>query len=164
MSNEKSEGHELREEYLIDAPRADIWRCWTDPRLLEQWFHPESWTTQVKVLELRPGGASRIIMRGPNGEVSDGIGVFLEVVPERRLVFTNAYTPGWIPSGEPSEAPLRTMIIEMSDEGDKTRYVVRSLHWSEEARRRHEEMGFHRGWKQTTRRLEVLARSLQTGA
>ena len=160
MRNEKSDGYELRVDYLLDAPRASIWRCWTDPRLLEQWFHPESWTTEVKALELRSGGASHIVMRGPNGEVSDGVGVFLDVVPGQRLVFTNAYTSGWIPSGAPSGAPLRTMIIEVSDEGDKTRYVVRALHWSEDARRQHEEMGFHQGWKQTTGQLEALARSL----
>ena len=160
MTDEASEGYELRAEYLLDAPCASAWRCWTEPRLLEQWFHSESWTTEVKALEQRPGGASHIVMRGPNGEVSDGVGVFLEVVPERRLVFTNAYTSGWIPSSQPAGAPFRTMIIEMSDEGDKTRYVVRALHWTEEARKEHEEMGFHQGWKQTTGQLDALARSL----
>jgi len=160
MTSEKSDGHELRAEYLLDAPRASTWRCWTESRLLEQWFHPESWTTEVKALEQRPGGASHIVMRGPNGEVSDGVGVFLEVVPERRLVFTNAYISGWIPADEPSGAPFRTMIIEMSDEGERTRYVVRALHWTEEARKKHEEIGFHQGWKQTTGQLEALARSI----
>lgn len=160
MTNDTSEGYELRAEYLLDAPRASTWRCWTESKLLEQWFHPESWRTEVKALERRPGGASHIVMHGPNGEVSDGVGVFLEVVPGRRLVFTNAYTSGWIPSARPSGAPLRTMIIEMSDEGDKTRYVVRALHWTEEARKQHEEMGFHDGWKQTTGQLDALARSL----
>lgn len=160
MTNETSEGYELRAEYLLDAPRANIWRCWTDSTLLEQWFHPEGWTTEVKALELRPGGASHLVMYGPNGKTSDGVGVFLEVVPERRLVFTNAYTSGWIPSGSPSGAPFRTMIIEMFDEGPKTRYIVRALHWTEEAKKQHDEMGFHHGWKETTGRLEALARSL----
>lgn len=160
MTSEKSEGYELRAEYVLDAPRASAWRCWTESKLLEQWFHPESWTTEVKALEQRPGGASHIVMHGPNGEISDGAGVFLEAVPERRLVFTNAYTSGWIPAGQSSGAPFRTMIIEMSDEGDRTRYVVRALHWTEDARKQHEEVGFHKGWKQATGQLEALARSL----
>jgi uncharacterized protein YndB with AHSA1/START domain len=75
-----------------------VWRCWTEPKLLEQWFAPQSWTTDVKTLELRPGGASHIVMRGPDGEESDGVGVFLEAVPEQRLVFTNAFTSGFPPS------------------------------------------------------------------
>lgn len=154
------QGHELRAEYVLDAPRASVWRCWTEPGLLEQWFHPESWTTEVHALELRPGGASHIVMHGPNGELSDGVGVFLEAVLEQRLVFTNAYTSGWIPAGEPAGAPFRTMIIEMSDEGDGTRYVVRALHWTEEARKQHEKMGFDQGWEQTADQLEALARSL----
>lgn len=160
MTRKRSEGHELRAEHVLDAPRASVWRCWTEPALLEQWFHPESWTTEVKALEQRPGGASHILMHDPNGEVSDGVGVFLEVVPERRLVFTNAYTMGWIPASDPAGALSRTMIIELSDEADRTRYVVRALHWTEEARKQHEEMGFHQGWQQTAAQLEALARSL----
>lgn len=160
MTNGMSEGYELRAEYLLDTPITNTWRCWTESTLLEQWFHPKSWTTEGKSLDQRPGGTSHIVMHGPNGEVSDGVGVFLEVIPQRRLVFTNAYTSGWIPSEQPSGAPFRTMIIEMSDEGGKTRYVVRALHWTEGARKEHEEMGFHQGWKQTTGQLEALARSL----
>lgn len=160
MTNAASAGHELRTVYLLDAPRPTIWRCWTNPRLLEQWFHAEGWTTEVRALELRPGGPSHLVMHGPNGEVSDGVGVFLEVVPEQRLVFTNAYTPGWIPADQPSVGPFRTMIIEMFDDDPRTRYVVRALHWTEEARRQHEAMGFQQGWIETTRRLEAFARSL----
>jgi len=160
MTRADVEGHELRVEYLLDAPCPNVWRCWTEPELLEQWFHPESWTTEVRALELRPGGASHIVMHGPDGEVSDGTGVLLEVIPRRRFVFTNAYRAGWIPAREPEGAPFRTMIVELADEGMRTRYVVRALHWTEEARERHERIGFHRGWNETTVRLEALARSL----
>ncbi len=159
MTAEWPAGHELRFEQLLDAPRANVWRCWTEPELLEQWFHPDSWTTEVKALDLRPGGASHIVMQGPNGEISDGAGVILEAVPERRLAFTNAYSEGWIPA-EPPATPFRTMIVELSDENGRTRYVVRALHWTEKARREHEEMGFQEGWTQTAVRLEALARTL----
>lgn len=160
MGRTETEGNELRLERLLDAPRANVWRCWTEPKLLEQWFAPKSWTSEVKTLELRPGGASHIVMHGPDGEVSDGAGVFLEAVPEQRLVFTNAFTSGWIPSRKSAVVPFMTTIVEMSDEGGKTRHVVRALHWTEEARQRHEEMGFHEGWKLTTGQLEALARTL----
>ncbi|WP_119301060.1 SRPBCC family protein [Dongia deserti] len=160
MANERTARYELRLERLLDAPRASVWRCWTEPNLLEQWFAPQSWRTEVKTLEPRTGGASHIVMRGPDGEESDGDGVFLEAVPEQRLVFTNAFTSGWIPSSKPTVVPFMTTIIEMSDKDSKTRYVVRALHWTEEARKQHEEMGFHEGWGQTAGKLEALARTL----
>jgi uncharacterized protein YndB with AHSA1/START domain len=160
MTNERTEGYELRLERLLDAPRANVWRCWTEPKLLEQWFAPQSWSTEVKTLEPRPGGTSHIVMRGPDGEEADGVGVFLEAVPEQRLVFTNAFAPGWIPSRQPAVVPFMATIVEMSDEGGKSRYVVRALHWTEEAQKQHEEMGFHEGWAQTTGQLEALARTL----
>ncbi|MDK1489764.1 SRPBCC family protein [Sinorhizobium sp. 7-81] len=160
MTSGKTERYELRLERLLDAPRANVWRCWTEPRLLEQWFAPQSWTTEAKTLEPRHGGTSHIVMRGPNGEKSDGVGVFLEAAPEQRLVFTNAFAPGWIPAAQPAVVPFMTTIVEISDEGGKTRHVVRALHWTEEARRQHEEMGFHEGWRQTTGQLEALARTL----
>jgi uncharacterized protein YndB with AHSA1/START domain len=65
-------------------------------------------------------------MRSPDGEELDGVGVFLEAVPEKRLVFTNAFTSGWIPSIRPSVVPCMTMVSEVSDDGGKTRYVVRA--------------------------------------
>lgn len=75
----------------------------------------------MKTLEPHPGGASHIVMRGPDGEESNGIGVFLEVVLEQRLVLTNAFTSDWIPAEQPSVVPFMTTIVEMSDEGGKTR-------------------------------------------
>lgn len=159
MTDKQNAGYELRLECLLDAPRANVWRCWTEPPLLKQWFGPPSWTTEVKSLELRPGGASHIVMRGPSGEVSDGLGVFLQVIREQQLVFTNAFKPGWIPAAEPAVVPFMTTIIELSDDGAKTHYVVRALHWTDEARKRHEKMGFHEGWKQTAGKLEALARA-----
>ncbi|MCX2722742.1 SRPBCC family protein [Roseibium salinum] len=159
MTRERPAGHELQLVRLLDAPIANVWRCWTEPRLLEQWFGPQSWTTEVKNLEPRAGGATHIVMRGPNGDVSDGAGMFLDAIPERRLVFTNAYTAGWIPAEVPAVVPFMTTIIEMSCDGDRTRHVVRARHWTEEARRQHEEMGFHDGWIESTTRLETLART-----
>jgi uncharacterized protein YndB with AHSA1/START domain len=55
MTNEKTEGYELRLERLLDAPRANVWRCWTEPKLLEQWFAPHSWATEVKILSPKIG-------------------------------------------------------------------------------------------------------------
>ncbi|MFI7743928.1 SRPBCC family protein [Kocuria rhizosphaericola] len=163
MTTGEAEGFELRLERLLEAPRATVWRCWTEPVLLAQWFGPRSWRTEVKALEPRPGGASHIVMHGPNGERSDGEAVFLEALPERRLVFTNAFAPGWIPSSRPAVVPFMTTVVDMSDAGDRTRHVVRALHWTAEARERHAEMGFQDGWAEATDRLADLLGTLRTG-
>lgn len=160
MAGDRTDGYELRLERLLEAPCAAVWRCWTGPGLLEQWFAPPAWVTEVRTLEPRPGGASHIVMRGPDGEVSDGLAVFLEAVPQQRLVFTNAYEPGWVPSHRPAVVPFMTTIIEFAEDGGKTRYVVRALHWTEAARQQHEQSRFHQGWRQSAGALEALARTL----
>lgn len=112
------------------------------------------------MLEPRPAGVSHIVMRGPGGELSDGIGVFLDAVAQQRLVFTNAFAPGRIPAGRPAVVPFMTTIADLTDADGRTRHVVRALHWSEEARQRHAEMGFHEGCEQATDRLPTLVRTL----
>ena len=149
---------ELTYSCVIGAPRADVWRCWTEPALLARWFHPPGWTTEVVALELVPGGETHLVMRGPDGQESDGCGVVLEVVPDERLVFTNAFTAGWMPAALGDE-PMRTMVIALADQADGTRYCVTALHWTEAGRERHA-MGFQDGWSTTATQLEALARSL----
>ena len=148
--------HELSLTRLVDAPRSALWRCWTEPDLIKQWFTPRPWTTPVVEVNVRPGGSSYMVFRGPDGEEFPNRGVFLDVVPGERLVFTDAYTEAW----RPSPKPFMTASVTFADEAGKTRYTARVRHWSAEDRDRHEEMGFHEGWAKATEQLEALARSL----
>jgi uncharacterized protein YndB with AHSA1/START domain len=80
---------------VFDAPRERVYKAWTDPKQLAQWFPPEGFTAPVCELEVRVGGAIRIDMKGPEGEPFNGAlfpgrGVYREVVPNERLVFTLA--------------------------------------------------------------------------
>ncbi len=137
---------------IIDAPREKVFQAWTDPELLKQWFAPKPWTTPVAELDVRPGGASLIVMRGPDGNEFPNRGVYLEVVRNERLVFTNAYVRAW----EPSEKPFMTVIVTLEDLGGKTRYTARVLHWTVADRETHEKMGFHKGWGQCADQLAAL--------
>jgi uncharacterized protein YndB with AHSA1/START domain len=137
---------------LIDAPRAKLFRAWTDPELIKQWFTPRPWTTPIVETDVRPGGASYILMKGPEGEEFPTRGVYLEVVENVRLVFTDAYTTAW----EPSEKPFMTAIITFEDEAGQTRYTARARHWTVADREAHEKMGFHEGWGKATDQLAVL--------
>jgi uncharacterized protein YndB with AHSA1/START domain len=137
---------------LIDAPREKLYRAWTDPELLRQWFAPLPYTTPVAELDVRPGGANYIVMRDPEGNDLPNRGVYLEVVPNERLVVTDAFVKAWEPSGK----PFMTLILTFEDEGGRTRYTARVLHWTVEDTRAHEKMGFHQGWGQCADQLEAL--------
>jgi uncharacterized protein YndB with AHSA1/START domain len=150
------ESHELSLTRLIHAPRHAVWRCWIEPKLIKQWFTPRPWTTPVVEIDLRPGGESTMIFRGPEGEEFPNRGVYLDIVPDERLVFTDAYTAGW----KPTAKPFMTGIITLGDEAGGTRYTAVVRHWTAEDCKRHEEMGFHEGWGKATDQLEELARSL----
>ena len=105
---------------------------------------------------MRPGGSSLIVMRDPDGNEFPNRGVYLEVVENERLVFTDAYTEAWVPS----EKPFMTVVLSFDEEGDKTRYTARVSHWTVEDRETHEKMGFHQGWGIATDQLEALAKTL----
>jgi uncharacterized protein YndB with AHSA1/START domain len=109
---------------LINAPREKVFQAWTDPKLLKQWFAPLPWTISVAETDLRPGGASLIVMRGPDGTEMPCPGVYLEVVKNERIVITDAYTKAW----EPSEKPFMTVIVTFEDVGGKTKYTARVRH------------------------------------
>jgi len=137
---------------IIDAPPHKVYRAWTEPDLLRQWFAPAPFTTPVAELDVRPGGANRIVMRSAEGHEFPNRGVYLEVVPNERLVFTDAYTEAWQPSGK----PFMTVILTFEDEGGRTRYTARVRHWTAEDRETHEKMGFHQGWGQCADQLAAL--------
>jgi uncharacterized protein YndB with AHSA1/START domain len=141
---------------IIDAPREKLFRAWTDPELLKQWFAPLPYTTPIAELDVRPGGANLIVMRGPDGNDIPNRGVYLEVVANERLVFTDAYTKAW----EPSPKPFMTVILTFEDEAGKTRYTARVRHWTVADRETHEKMGFHQGWGRCADQLAALVAKL----
>ena len=142
---------------LIDVPREKLWRCWTEPKLMVQWFTPAPWKTIHAETDVRPGGSSYIVMQGPDGTEMPNRGVYLEVVKNEKLVFTDAYTSAW----EPSENPFFTGILTFEDNGNgQTRYTARALHWTRENLEAHEKMGFHQGWGIATDQMAALAKTL----
>lgn len=144
---------ELMIERLIDAPPSALWRAYTGH--LEEWFCPKPWRAEVVEMDLRPGGRAAITMHGPNGEVMPNDGVYLDVIPERRIVFTDAFTGDWNPAG-----PFMVGIFEFEPEGGKTRFRGRARHWSDEALEQHKAMGFEQGWGVMAGQLAAVAERL----
>ncbi|MFC3227492.1 SRPBCC family protein [Marinibaculum pumilum] len=141
---------------FIPAPPPLLYRCWSEPDLLKRFFCPRPWSVSHAVLDLRPGGSCRITMCDPQGKAYPNDGVYLEVVPNRRLVFTDAYTAGW----RPSEKPFMTGIIDFVPEGGGTRYTACARHWTAADRQSHLEMGFEEGWGIVAHQLAELAATL----
>jgi uncharacterized protein YndB with AHSA1/START domain len=74
---------------IFDAPRTLVWKAWTDPKMMAQWFGPRGFTIPVCELNVRVGGRLRVVMRAPDGTEHPMKGEFREVMPPERLVFTN---------------------------------------------------------------------------
>lgn len=141
----------------FDVVAAKLFRCWTEAELIKQWFVPKPWTVARAEVDVRPGGRSLIVMQSPEGQEMPNEGVYLEVVPGRKLVFTDAYTAGWAPA----EKPMFTGIIEFEDLGNgRTRYTARARHWTVEDCKAHENMGWHEGWGICADQMADLARTL----
>ncbi|WIY53965.1 SRPBCC family protein [Devosia sp. YIM 151766] len=141
---------------LIDAAPEAVYRCWTDPALLRQWFAPKPWTTPRADLDVRPGGASNVVMADENGTEYPSPGQYLELVPNRKLVFTDAFTGDWMPS----EKPFFTCVLTFEPENGKTRYTAIARHWNAQDREAHEKMGFHEGWGLCAAQMEEVAKRL----
>jgi uncharacterized protein YndB with AHSA1/START domain len=143
-------------ERVIDVPPELVWAAWTKPEHIKKWLTPAPWTTVDCEIDLRPGGMFRSVMRSPEGQDFPNMGCFLEVVPNRRLVWTDALLPGY----RPSDNPFMTAVIDIEPQGKGTRYTATAIHRDEAARKKHEEMGFHEGWGKALDQLVALAKTL----
>jgi uncharacterized protein YndB with AHSA1/START domain len=141
---------------LIDAPPEAVFKCWTTPSLITQWFTPPPYETIRAEIDLRPGGSSLITMRSPEGVEIPNPGIYLEVIPNQKIVATDAYTSAW----ELADKPFMTLILTFENVNGKTQYTAVARHWSVADREAHENMGFHTGWGIATDQLAALAASL----
>jgi uncharacterized protein YndB with AHSA1/START domain len=148
--------HELVLERVFDAPPALVWKAWTEPRHLMQWWAPKPWKTVECDIDLKAGGVMRTVMLSPEQQKFPNVGVFLEVVPQKKLVFTDAYTDAWTPSPK----PFMTAIMTFEQQGKKTKYIARALHWTQTDREAHEKMGFHEGWGTAADQLAAVVAAM----
>jgi len=150
-------------ERVVDVPRELVWKAWTQPEHLKKWFTPVPWQTVDCEIDLRPGGIFRTVMRGPEGQEFDNRGCYLEIVANEKLVWTGALGPGYRPrpaTTTDAASFLMSAVITLESVGAGTRYTALVIHGDEQARRRHEQMGFHEGWGKALDQLVAAARTM----
>ena len=143
---------DLTFERIVDVPPHLVWRAWTEPELLKQWFCPLPWKTIDAELDVRPGGIFRTTMQSPEGKEYPNTGCYLEAVINERIVWTNAMLPGFRPA--PVNAPcgddtafMFTAKVEFEPHGaNVTNYRATVIHADEAGCQKHAAMGFEAGW------------------
>jgi len=136
-------------ERIVSVPPELVWAAWTQPEHVKKWFTPAPWSTVECEIDLRPGGVFRTVMRSPEGEDFPNLGCYLELVPNRKLVWTDALEGGFRPSRQEPGAncPFRfTAAILLEPHGNGTKYTAIAMHKDEASRAEHDAMGFQSGW------------------
>jgi uncharacterized protein YndB with AHSA1/START domain len=142
----------------LNAPREILYKCWTTPEHLMQWFVPKPHKVVACTLDVRAGGACNTTF-DVDGNIVENQGVYLEVVPNKKLVFTDTYSAGWKPKAD----PFMTAIVTFEDlGGGRTRYTAVARHRTAETAKQHEAMGFSNGWGTVATQLEAYAQGLMT--
>lgn len=132
---------------LFEWPRQTLFEAWTKPEHLRNWWGCAGSTLTVCDIDLRPGGSWRIVMRMSDGSEHPFKGVYLEIVPSERLVYTECYDMSAIGSPE----WLTTVTFE--ERNGKTKLTCLLLHPSGEARDGHLQSGMEAGMILSLNRL-----------
>jgi uncharacterized protein YndB with AHSA1/START domain len=146
---------------VFDAPREVVWKAWTEPERLMAWWGPKNFTAPAWNMDLRVGGKYHYCMRSPEGQDFWGTGVFREIVPHDRLVFTDSFADehGHVVPGSHygmDDLPLEMLVtVSFEDAGDgRTRLTLR--HIGMPAGESADQAGA--GWNEQLDKLEALLR------
>jgi uncharacterized protein YndB with AHSA1/START domain len=140
----------------LAVPRKLIWECWTSPEHIPHFFVPRPHRVTSCDIDLRVGGRFNTTF-DVDGNVMANEGVWLELIPEEKLVFTDAYSEGW----KPKPDPFMTAILILGDAvGGGTTYTAIARHRTPETREAHEKMGFYDGWGTVVDQLVEYAKGL----
>ena len=127
---------------IFDAPRALVFKAWTDPKHLAHWWGPNGFSITTYEMEFKPGGVWRFVMHGPDGRDYQNEVVYVEIAESERLVYKHV------------SAPHFQMTVTFADDGGKTRITAQMLFETAELRDNTiKAVGAVEGLKQTLGRL-----------
>ncbi|MFF0344859.1 SRPBCC domain-containing protein [Kribbella sp. NPDC004875] len=146
---------DLMVERVIRAPRAAVWRAWTDPVRFEQWWVPAPALCRVDRLEVRPGGALVTRLSEDGAQWGPHLDAVILVADElERIAFTTAIDSTWRPANPQPIAVTAEVVL--ADHPDGTDYRMIARHGDPASRSRHAELGFADGWGTVTKQLAAL--------
>lgn len=147
---------------VFNAPRELVFKAWTQPNHIAQWWGPQGFTTRVTELDLRPGGRWRYVMISPDGTEYPVKGVFREILPPERIVTSDEFDEG-VEQALNADLPQGIVMTAMfEDVNGKTKLTLQIVHASQSDRRKHEEMGVVGGWNSSFDCLdEFLAKQVE---
>ena len=148
MANDNASKYDLNLTRILDAPRALVFKAWTDPKQVQQWWGPACFTNPVCEIDPRPGGAMRIHMRGPDGTIYPMTGRYIELVEPERIVFTSGPTDA---DGKPLFEVLAT--VTFADRDGKTELTLQARVTGMTDVAPQYLQGMNTGWNQTLDRL-----------
>ena len=119
----------------VKASPAKVWAAITQPKLMMQWWGPDAGPTLRAEADVRPGGRFSVVFQLLNGEEHNPTGIYQEVIPEKKLVFT------WDLPGMPERESLVTFLLEPFDGG--TKLTLRHEHLPDEGARQSHEAGWN---------------------
>jgi uncharacterized protein YndB with AHSA1/START domain len=140
---------------IFDAPRSLVFKMWTDSEHMAQWWGPRGFTNPVCDMDVRPGGAIRIVMRGPGGTDYPMTGVFHEVVAPERLIFTTA-----LDDADGNRVLEAHNTVTFAEHGGKTTLTVRARIIKATAAAAPMLAGMEAGWGQSLERLAAHVAAL----
>ncbi|WP_323785818.1 SRPBCC domain-containing protein [Thalassovita sp.] len=150
---------DLEIDRVLNVSPMAIWRCWSEPDLLQKWFCPKPALAEEARINPTPGGEFYTRLRSPNGNIVETSGCVLAASPARLMVISDRLSPGF----HPRRSGFLTTVIMLSAEVVGTRYIARALHTTPDQKKKHEDMGFHDGWGRAITQLGELAQQLDRG-
>ncbi len=142
-------------ERVVDVAPELVFKAWTTPEHLMPWFCPKPYRTVECEIDLKPGGKFFTQMVDPSGnKLPAHPGCYLEIVPDRKLVWTSALGPDYRPI-DPASAPwFFTAVLTFEPHGDGgCKYTATAIHTAKEHAAKHEAMGFSKGWGKVLEQL-----------
>jgi uncharacterized protein YndB with AHSA1/START domain len=136
---------------VFDAPRELLFRAWTDPKMMARWWGPRGFENPACELDVRVGGALWIVMRGSDGTEHPMKGVFQEIVPPEKLVFTGIAVDA---SGNHLLEGVTTVLFE--DQNGKTKMTMRTRAVGKVPQAEFMLGGMEQGWTESIDKLEEL--------
>ena len=146
-------------ERTVDVAPELVWKAWTTPELIVQWFAPKPWSTSSCEIDLQPGGRFNTVMRSPEGEEYPSTGCILVVEEGSTLAFTSGLGPGFRPQVTKDDFPF-TAVISIERAGNGTKYTATAIHADASGKKSHEEMGFAEGWSAALDQLVEVVKDL----